>query len=82
MNYAVKRLPQSYTVHYLLSIDLIGADRTADAAEHLKWCTTRRPDDVNLRRAAQAAMTERLKQNSPASTAPKQSEIEQMGGRQ
>lgn len=82
MSYAVKRLPQSYTIHYLLSIDLIGADRTADAAEHLKWCTTRRPDDVNLRRAATAAMTEHLKQNSAKlPSAAKPTEIEQMGGR-
>lgn len=82
MTYAVKRLPQSYTVHYLLSIDLIAADKTADAAEHLKWCATRRPDDANLRRAATAAVTERLKQNSATSTAAKPSDIEQMGGRQ
>lgn len=60
--YGVKRLPQSYSIHYMLSLDLIGANRTADAAEHLKWCASRRPDDMNLRKMTQYAVTERLKQ--------------------
>lgn len=72
---AAKRLPQSYPVRYLLSLDLIASNRAADAAEHLKWCTHRRPDDMGLRNLAAQAVTERLK-HTP-STARKDGDVEQ-----
>lgn len=71
---AAKRLPQSYPVRYLLSLDLIASNRAADAAEHLKWCANRRPDDMSLRNLAAQAVTERLK-HAP-STARKGGDIE------
>ena len=64
MRYAVKRLPQSYSVRYMLSLDLVESDHAAEAAEHLKWCTNRNPNDPNLRRFAEKAVTARLKQTS------------------
>ncbi len=62
LGFAAKRLPQSFSVRYMLSLDLMESNRWADAAEHLKWCAAQRPDDANLQKMAARAVTERLKQ--------------------
>jgi predicted Zn-dependent protease len=72
--YAVKRLPQSYPIRYLYSLDLIASNRAGEAAEHLKWCANRHPDDASLRNMATQAVTERLKHTS--STARKDGDAE------
>ena len=63
---AAKQIPHSYSIHYMLGLDLMAADRTADAAEHLQWCATRQPHDANLRNLTSRAITERLRRTSTA----------------
>jgi O-antigen ligase len=77
MTRAVKRLPHSYSIRYMLGLDLVSANRPADAAEHLKWCASRQPNDASLQRLAGLAVTERLKQ-TPA-VIGQGPQIEQMG---
>lgn len=57
----LKRAPQSYLIRYRLAWELYGADRFADAAEHLKWCASRHPDDKALQEAAAHATKQGLK---------------------
>lgn len=59
---AVERLPHSYSIHYMLGLDLMNSDRVVEASEHLKWCTSRQPGDSNLRKLTSRAVIERLKQ--------------------
>ena len=59
---AVKRIPHSYSLHYRLGLDLMDADRPAEAAEHLQWCSSRQPGDKSLREVTSRAIIERLKQ--------------------
>jgi O-antigen ligase/tetratricopeptide (TPR) repeat protein len=53
--------PQSYAIRNRLAWDLYGNGRYAEAAEHLKWCASRRPDDKPLQSAAAAAVKQSLK---------------------
>lgn len=64
----VQRLPQSYQIRYRLAWDLYGAGRYSDAAEHLRWCASRRPDDQPLQDAAAQAIKQGLRHaaNEPA----------------
>jgi len=64
LTYGAKRIPHSYSIRYMLALDLLATERTAEAAEHLKWCSTRRPDDQNLRKVTTLAVAERMKQTS------------------
>jgi len=57
----LKRAPQSYLIRNRLAWDLYAAGRFAEAAEHLKWCASRRPDDQPLQDAAAAALKQSLK---------------------
>ena len=59
---AIDRIPHSYTVRYRLGLDLMADDRPAEAAEHLQWCSSREPNDKNLRDLTSRAVIERLKQ--------------------
>ena len=79
LTYAVKRIPHSYSIRYLLGLDLMAANRAADAAEHLQWCVDRRPRDAGLRKTASIAIIERLKR-SPESGHDER-DIEQTGFR-
>jgi O-antigen ligase/tetratricopeptide (TPR) repeat protein len=62
LSYAVERLPHNYSIHYMLGLDLMTADRIPEASEHLQWCSNRQPGDVNLRKLTSRAVIERLKQ--------------------
>ena len=62
LSYAVERLPHNYSIHYMLGLDLMTADRIPEASEHLQWCSSRQPGDINLRKLTSRAVIERLKQ--------------------
>ena len=51
------------------------AERIPEASEHLQWCSSRQPGDVNLRKLTSRAVIERLKQTP--STAQDDTNIEQ-----
>ncbi|HEY0985192.1 MULTISPECIES: O-antigen ligase family protein [unclassified Schlesneria] len=73
---AVERLPHSYSIHYMLGLDLMNSDRVVEASEHLEWCTNRQPGDSNLRKLTSKAVIERLKL-TPSSMDEIEDEIEQ-----
>ena len=75
LSYAVERLPHNYSIHYMLGLDLMTAERIPEASEHLQWCSSRQPGDVNLRKLTSRAVIERLKQTP--STAQDDTNIEQ-----
>ncbi len=75
LSYAVERLPHNYSIHYMLGLDLMTADRIPEASEHLQWCSSRQPGDVNLRKLTSRAVIERLKQTP--STAQDDRNVEQ-----
>lgn len=61
LNRGLKRVPQSYLIRNRLAWELYSAKRYREAAEHLKWCASRRPDDEGLQMAAAQATKESLK---------------------
>ena len=75
LSYAVERLPHNYSIHYMLGLDLMTADRVPEASEHLQWCSSRQPGDINLRKLTSRAVIERLKQTP--STAQDDRNVEQ-----
>lgn len=61
LSQGLKRAPQSYLIRNRLAWDLYSVGRYSDAAEHLRWCASRRPDDQPLQEAAEQAMKQSLK---------------------
>ena len=61
LNRGLKRVPQSYLIRNRLAWELYSAKRFREAAEHLKWCASRRPNDKGLQMAAAQATKESLK---------------------
>ncbi len=57
----LQRVPQSFHIRHRLGWGLYSAGRFADAADHLKWCASRRPDDKPLQEAAAMATKQSLK---------------------
>ena len=76
LSYAAKRLPHSYSVRYMLGMDLLKCDRVSDAAEHLQWCAQRDPNNEVLRKIAMNAMTDRIKNSNSVNR-----DVEQTGFR-
>lgn len=60
----LERVPQSYLIRNRLAWSLYTSERYTEAAELLKWCATRRPDDKSLQQAAAHATKQSLKQVS------------------
>jgi tetratricopeptide (TPR) repeat protein len=57
----LQRAPQSYLIRHRLAWDLYTAERYEEAADHLKWCASRRPDDDALQEAAALVTKQSLK---------------------
>lgn len=61
LKHGLKQVPQSYLVRNRLAWDLYNAQKYHEAAEHLRWCASRRPNDNVLQAAAAQATKESLK---------------------
>lgn len=61
LNRGVQQLPQSYLIRNRLGWDLYSAGQFTQAADHLRWCATRRPNDKPLQDAAAQATKQSLK---------------------
>lgn len=57
----LQKMPQSYLIRNRLAWDRYGAGEYAEAAEHLRWCASRHPEDESLQAAAAAATKQALK---------------------
>lgn len=57
----LQRLPQSYLIRNRLGWEMYKVGEYAEAAEHLRWCASREPDNENLRAAAAQATKLSLK---------------------
>ena len=57
----LQKAPQSYAIRNRLAWHLYSTGQFAEAAEHLRWCASRRPDDDALQAAAAQATKQSLK---------------------
>jgi O-antigen ligase/tetratricopeptide (TPR) repeat protein len=64
---AASRDPNQFEIRRALGAQLLMLERYAEAAEHLRWASMRRPDDADLRDATELAIRESHRAPSPVS---------------
>jgi tetratricopeptide (TPR) repeat protein len=75
LQHALKSDPTSYEVHYTAGKWLYDRGEFAPAAEHLVWCSQRRPRDTELKTLAELAAKRRLQGSSDIRTVSGEAEI-------
>lgn len=64
----IEQLPHHWRLREALGQELYDQSRFVEAAEHLRWASRHRPDDVGLRQLAEAAHREALKDHRAISS--------------
>ena len=67
---ALRIAPSSFQTRWALGSWLYGQQRYAEAAEHLSWCSRRKPRDQNVKAMAERSIKARLKHASALQARP------------